>query len=273
MTHQDDLHTAGMSEDQPVMELLDGAVQGTPLQRSSMGRLLRGSLYGVLLLFASVLLAISAVPELASYVTFFSDTKAGASRSSQSSALIDATFNPSEVSADSPHSKDELKAAIKALGGRWSSHGGSVSFSGTQATDADLEYVKWISSLEELRLSDTQITDAGLALITGLRNLEEVDVSKTQITNAGLEHLKGLPRLRSVRLSGTQVTDAAIEILQNMSALQSLDISETQITEAGLEHLQEITNLKKLYVSPNQFTEAGIEKLTTALPECRILRN
>ncbi len=84
MTHQDDLQPAGTPEDQPTMELLEGAESAAPSQRSIPGRLLRGSLYGVLLLSASALLAISAVPELANYATFIPDTKAGYQCSSQS---------------------------------------------------------------------------------------------------------------------------------------------------------------------------------------------
>lgn len=64
MTHQDDLHSADAA-DQPTMELLDGAEAPTPVKPSFAGRLVKGSLYGILLLSATTLLAISAVPELA----------------------------------------------------------------------------------------------------------------------------------------------------------------------------------------------------------------
>lgn len=75
MTHQEDLYAAEMPEEQPSMELLDGAEPGNPTRRSMFGQILRGTLYGLILLSASALLAISAVPDLANYATFIPDTK------------------------------------------------------------------------------------------------------------------------------------------------------------------------------------------------------
>ena len=76
MTHQDDPHAADTSQDQPTMELLDGAEASPPVVRSRFSRVARGALYGVLMLSATTLLAISAVPELASYVPFIPDDRA-----------------------------------------------------------------------------------------------------------------------------------------------------------------------------------------------------
>ena len=74
MTHQDDLQSATPDE-QPAMELLDGALESAPVKRSMFVRLVRGGLYGVLLLSASALLAISAVPELSNYVSFIPEAE------------------------------------------------------------------------------------------------------------------------------------------------------------------------------------------------------
>lgn len=75
MTHQDDLHSAETASEQPTMELLDGAEAAAPASSSLAAKLARGSLYGVLLLSASALLAVSAVPELANYATFIPDDR------------------------------------------------------------------------------------------------------------------------------------------------------------------------------------------------------
>jgi len=174
---------------------------------------------------------------------------------------------------ESPYTKAELKSAIKDLGGRWSSTNERVSFSGTELTDADLEYVKWIPSLKKLRVSHTNVTDAGLVHILGLRQLQELDLSDTQITDAGLEQLTVFPKLRYLRLAETQVSDASLEILKDLPALEALDLSDTQITDAGLQQIGEITNLQSLYLSTDQFPDADVERLKSALPGCRILRD
>lgn len=76
MADQQDIHAAETPQDQPTMELLEGA-EAAPAGRSSLvGRVVRGSMYGVVLLSATALLAISAVPELASYVSFIPDDRA-----------------------------------------------------------------------------------------------------------------------------------------------------------------------------------------------------
>ena len=76
MADQQDIHAAEVPQDQPTMELLEGA-EAAPAGRSSLAaRAVRGSLYGVLLLSATALLAISAVPELANYVSFIPDDRA-----------------------------------------------------------------------------------------------------------------------------------------------------------------------------------------------------
>lgn len=76
MADQQDIHADETPQDQPTMELLEGA-EAAPAGRSSLAaRVVRGSLYGVVLLSATALLAISAVPELANYVSFIPDDRA-----------------------------------------------------------------------------------------------------------------------------------------------------------------------------------------------------
>ena len=57
------------------------------------------------------------------------------------------------------------------------------------------QYLKGLTSLEELDLSDTQITDAGLEDLKGLTRLEELYLHGTQVTDAGIKELrKALPK-------------------------------------------------------------------------------
>ncbi|MEO2031090.1 MAG: leucine-rich repeat domain-containing protein, partial [Planctomycetaceae bacterium] len=111
-------------------------------------------------------------------------------------------------------------------------------------------------------LNDTQITDAGLEHVRGLTSLETLALDNTQITDAGLEHLKGLTSLDWLYLHNTQITDAGLERLKGMTSLTWIDISNTQITDAGLEHLSGLTSLEKLYLHHTQITDAGLEHLT-----------
>ena len=58
--------------------------------------------------------------------------------------------------------KDVAIAAIKKLGGCVGWEASQVSLKGTQVTDADLEHLKGLTSLDDLRVRGTQVTDAGV---------------------------------------------------------------------------------------------------------------
>jgi len=93
--------------------------------------------------------------------------------------------------------RDAAIAEIKKLGGSW-------------AVDEQSPGKPVIKVL----LSDTQITDAGLEHLKGLTSLQWLDLRYTQITDTGLEHLKGLTSLQWLELNSTRVTDTGIKKLQ-----------------------------------------------------------
>ena len=114
-----------------------------------------------------------------------------------------------------PKEQADAIAAIKKLGGRArldskSGEAVSVSLDATQITDAGLEHVKHLTSLQILDLTGTQITDAGLVHLRGMTGLGALMLRDTQITDAGLEHLKGLTSLEGLSLNNTQITDTGL---------------------------------------------------------------
>ena len=79
------------------------------------------------------------------------------------------------------------------------------------------------------------ITDAALESLKGLASLESLELSHSKVTDAGLEHLKGLAKLQSLYLSYTPLTDAGLEHIKGLASLQVLDLWATPVTDAGLE--------------------------------------
>ena len=73
MSHQDDVQSVETPADQHAQEILGEAVGSQTRRPSVVARIARASLYGVLLLAATALVAVSAVPELAFSVTFIPD--------------------------------------------------------------------------------------------------------------------------------------------------------------------------------------------------------
>ena len=87
--------------------------------------------------------------------------------------------------------------------------------------------------IRSLNLAHTRITDAGLEHLKGLSSLNGLNLYNTQVTDAGLEHLKGLTSLDRLYLNNTQVTDAGLEHLKGLSSLRGLDLDNTQVTAEG----------------------------------------
>ena len=58
----------------------------------------------------------------------------------------------------------------------------------------------------EVRLDGFNITDAALEHLKGLTSLNTLDLHHTKITDAGLEQLKGLTSLKDLNLMGTKIT-------------------------------------------------------------------
>jgi Leucine-rich repeat (LRR) protein len=145
----------------------------------------------------------------------------------------------------------------------------NVDLTGTQETDAGLEHVKGLTSLESLRLGRSKVSDAGLANLKELTNLQWLDLTDTQITNAGLEHLKGLTKLRSLNLQGTQITDEGLDHLNAFTSLQKLNLSGTKITGPGLKRLKGLSSLRSLALHQIEHgaSHAVVADLQKALPK------
>jgi Leucine-rich repeat (LRR) protein len=61
--------------------------------------------------------------------------------------------------------------------------------------------------LRGLRLNQTAVTDAGLQYLQAIPSLEELSLAESKISDQGLEQLEALSGLRSLDLNGSRVTD------------------------------------------------------------------
>ena len=140
---------------------------------------------------------------------------------------------------------------------------------GTPITDAGMKHIKGLTSLKIINLGATQITDSGIKQLKGLTNLEELNLSYVSlITDDGLEHLKGLTNLHELNLGSTLITDAGLVHLKGLANLQELNLGSTKVTDAGLVHLTGLKKLEGLSLRVTQVTDTGLEKLKRALPNC-----
>lgn len=141
----------------------------------------------------------------------------------------------------------------------------------TQLTDAELEHLKVLTSLQVLRLENTQVTDIGLQHLKGMKNLHYLGLQRTQTSDVGLQHLEGLTNLSELRLDRTKVTDAGLEHLKGLKRLKGINLSYTQITDIGLEHLKSLQSLKGLDLGHTKVTPEGRASLRKELHGCLIM--
>ncbi len=169
-------------------------------------------------------------------------------------------------------------------------------------TDADLEHLKHLSTLEDLDLDTVPITDGGLvhlktlqslkslsiaknpnnpgrirddgmAHLKSIPSLEHININNNDLTDKGLAHLAQLPNLRALLLSTVRYvdsgmdkycyTDRGLEALSRLHKLEELSICSPVIGDAGMAHIAKLTNLKTLHVAGGQVTNAGVAKLAS----------
>ncbi len=136
-----------------------------------------------------------------------------------------------------------------------------ISLRARPVTDAGLDELAGLTSLNELFLSGTPISDAGLARLRGLTGLQHLLLDGTPVTDAGLANIRGLKSLRFLVLNWSKVADSGLANLEGLTELRVLHLRGTQVTDAGLEHLRPLTKLETLGVSRLPLTDTGLVPL------------
>ena len=89
----------------------------------------------------------------------------------------------------------------------------------------------------DINFSQVTITDADVEALLPLTSLEGISFWKTGISDHAIELIAQLPRLTRLNLCGTQVTDASVSTLVAM-ALNYIDVADTQLTPQGVKTLR-----------------------------------
>jgi endonuclease YncB( thermonuclease family) len=109
----------------------------------------------------------------------------------------------------------------------------------TLITDKGIRYLQRFPKLQWLNISTTRghITDAALEALKPLTTLQDLDLDRTAITDAGLGHLKDLRHLRRLQFAYTAITDAGLPQLETLSGLGHLNARGTKVTRQGRQQL------------------------------------
>ena len=126
-------------------------------------------------------------------------------------------------------------------------------------TDASLVNLRGLTRLSALVLADAKgITDAGLENLAPLASLELLDLSGTSVRGAGLKHLANLKQLLEVDLCKTPLEDDGIEVVLAFRRLRRLDLGDTQLTDKSLPVLAKLPAQANVDIGGTRITRRGV---------------
>ena len=139
----------------------------------------------------------------------------------------------------------------------------------TLTTDADMEHVCTIPSLEALNLAFCAVTSVSLKRWPLPATLKRLDLDTTRgVTLVELVHL---PLLEHLTMPEGQ-TDASILLLSRFrGTLTSLEMSSSSVTDAGAAHIAKLDQLRRLSMPHSKLTDGALALLCASLPQLQTL--
>lgn len=167
---------------------------------------------------------------------------------------------------------------------------------GGACTDAGMDLVAQIPSLQDIHLNHCQVTDDGLAKLVHLRDLRELHLNDTAVTHEGLKYLAAFSALEKLTLQRFRGDANGLEVLAHLDSLETLELNfkdsyaltdetlvplsnltglvslklEGPLTDRALHHLKSLTRLRRLELKNSWLTDEGMAILGR-LPELEML--
>jgi hypothetical protein len=123
-------------------------------------------------------------------------------------------------------------------------------------TDAGLELLSQIRSLEELMIGSPAVTDQGMAHLAKFTHLKKLDVTAARVSNAGVSHLAELRSLEELSLRTPEVTISGVNQLKGLDRLRKLNLSSIRQDNGGLD-LSSLVGLEELTISMRRVRGGG----------------
>lgn len=132
----------------------------------------------------------------------------------------------------------------------------------TGTTDDDLEFLKSLTHLKELRFHNAfDVKGEGLAHLSQLKNLEKLELFYTSISGNHLKHLTDLPKLKHLYAPQVRMDDDGMRQIAQIDSLEELRLDNTRVTNKGLAMINKMPNLRSLSLTSGSFSDAGVLKL------------
>ncbi len=133
----------------------------------------------------------------------------------------------------------------------------------TKFNDAWVPHVAKFKNLKTLRVTNNgKLTDAGMEQLAGLKSLEQFSFVGTQITGKSYAKFEGFTKLTRVSHRGSSIDDDGLkELCEHLPNLESVSLAHAKFTDAGAVHLARLTKLKGLELGAHA-TPAALKHIT-----------
>ncbi len=155
--------------------------------------------------------------------------------------------------ADSPDAQAAM--LIQRIGGKisWSAdsepkHIVAIDFDSCRLRLEDVESLKPLEYLEELKITRTRVDTHILEAVAKLTPLKRLSLLRTDATDVGMVYLSQSPQLQELDLILTNVTDEGLGALRRLRTLTTIRLS-TKMKGSGLRYLAEFPVLRTVDLS------------------------
>lgn len=138
-------------------------------------------------------------------------------------------------------------------------------------TEAQMELICDVPTLQELWLHRSIESDEALRPIFKLKNLLTLDLSKCKVTDKAMEYVGQCQALLRLDLNDARVSGKGLRILSGLRKLTSLDIANNRLSDKDVDGICALSGLENLNLEGNNITDAGLMNLTK-LKKLNVLR-
>jgi Leucine-rich repeat (LRR) protein len=134
----------------------------------------------------------------------------------------------------------------------------------TPVEEKQFVHLRSLTWLRRLDAQDTDLSDATMESIAKLNSLEHLDISRTLVTAKGFRAVSHLSNLVDLYANSIKLDDDCIASLAGLSKIRSLLLGATCISDKGLLHLARLKTLNCLHVARTPVTDKGVAQVLSA---------
>ncbi len=162
-----------------------------------------------------------------------------------------------ETNPNATPDKPEVVSKLEETGAKTRKDGnGNIIEVDLRKMDVTNDLLAQLAGLPKLRsvlLADTKVTDASLEAIGKIPTIENLDLRGCAITNAGMPYLSGLTKLKALKFNGKnglcKIDDDGLDALANLPNLKVLAFDSVWVGADGLAKLLGAKEIIELYLA------------------------